>query len=157
MKLVSRLPLMLTALIGCSGQTGWEMRLEGVSLAEFMVEPLDADSNQCGLYAVEPLLTAARLPIRAYTKIREGKGGVVIFLNVLSARQTLQCVHSISFTVTAYHSIQLPHNKVAHLQEVVLWRGGKLISGSIGDGKRVTDSLEIIAKRFAADWLLANP
>ena len=137
-------------------------QLTGVKTAEFAIGGLDADSKQCGLEEAA-LLNAMKLPIRAYTKIREpakpGLGYPLINLHIVTLITSgRSCVHAVRMEVAEWTLVQLGAEKQPGPRSVQMWSRLLALTGpQNGSANQVLTAVEDLARQFATAWQNDNP
>lgn len=121
---------------------------------------LGEDAKKCGVRE-DTLTASAKLPINAYTKMREtGLGGVpYIVLKVHTIRTEALCAHYIEIRVVQFVKVKLPQD-VEAMHEISLWQQSAMSTGNANADRSqaaVNGMMEQMARMLATDWQVDNP
>jgi hypothetical protein len=128
---------------------------------------LEENSRACGLNE-ETLSNALKLPIKAYTKIREEgttlEDGVpaAVYLNVRSLRLNLgsnvHCVSHLELQLLRMGSVTFYPSREQANYMAILWEAGFMVSQNSRDTEsRVLKAVDELARKFCAQWQNDNP
>ena len=160
MRTVLALVMLLALNASVARATG---KLQGLQQVTYIASAGEAEA-QCGS-TKEALVAAVKLPLNAYTKIREAPyegyvpaGSPLVYVKFVSFWSPSYCTGHLELRVYLNLMLKLPHQSAARAHEVILW-SLEATTGAPPDqsGAQISSMVEQLAKRLAADWQRDNP